>query len=239
MNRRHLSPLILFLLVSGFSGIVYQLVWIRLLARMVGGTGPAVAIVLAAFMGGLALGSRFFGPQADRTRAPLLLYARLEAAIAALGLLVLPAAALLTPVYVAAVGALPEAVSPLPRLLVSALLLLPPTFLMGGTLPVAAAFLIRSDRKVGSGVGALYAANTGGAVLGALVAGFLLIEALGLTGTVAVAAAGNLIAALGAAAVHASSRSGREPAASRPAGPAGAPGRSPTPELSQRVLHAI
>jgi spermidine synthase len=212
----------------------------------VGGTGPAVAIVLAAFMGGLALGSRFFGSRVDRSTAPLLFYARLETAIAVLGILVLPAAAALTRLYIGTVGALPESAALAPRLLVAAILLLPPTFLMGGTLPAAAGFLVRSDRRVGSGVGAVYAANTGGAVLGALVAGFVLIQGLGLPGTVAAAAAGNLVAALGAFLLHGMPGGGRgrgpAPGATAPDSGSPAPvGRvGPKPEeLSSRVLHLI
>jgi len=191
------TPLVLVLFtLSGVSGLVYELIWIRLLSQLLGGTTFAISAVLAAFMGGLALGSRFFGGRVDKSRRPLRFYAMLELAIAALGLLVHAAVLFLKPSYVALAQSLPDgALGPL-RVVVALLLLLPPTFLMGGTLPVLGRYIVRADERLGRGLGLLYAVNTFGAVLGVSLAGFVLIPQLGLVLCTGLAAGLNLLIAL-------------------------------------------
>src|SRR5689334_6696115 len=122
--------------LSGASALMYELLWQRLLHLLFGVSTPAVGAVLAAFMGGLALGGLVFGRWADRTAAPLRLYAVLEAAIAGTALLVPPGFALLTGVY----GPLYAWLQPGPwggtllRLGLALLLLVGPATLIGGTL---------------------------------------------------------------------------------------------------------
>ncbi len=195
MKRATPFVLILFTL-SGVSGLVYELVWIRLLSQLLGGTTFAISAVLAAFMGGLALGSRFFGGRADATRRPLRMYAFLEIAIALLGLGVHAAIVFLKPSYVAMAQTLPEGSLSFLRVGVALLLLLPPTFFMGGTLPVLGRYIVRSSERLGRGLGLLYAVNTFGAVLGVFLAGFVFIPALGLLYCTLLAAAVNLAIAL-------------------------------------------
>ena len=222
-------------LLSGFSGLVYQLVWIRLLSHLLGGTTFAISTVLAAFMGGLALGSFYFGRRVDTNRQPLRLYAWLELGIVVGGGLVPVMVHLLQPAYIAAAHALPGPAVSLLRVLVAILLILPPTILMGGTLPVLSRFIVRRAERLGRGLGMLYAVNTLGAVLGAFLAGFVLIPTFGLIGSTGIAMAGNLVAGLGALllwkytgrAVSTETIPTDEPATSTP---------KTSPELSPRLL---
>ena len=192
------SALILMLVLfglSGASGLLYQFVWIRMLSHLLGGTSIAISSVLAAFMGGLALGSWFFGRRADRVKRPLRLYAHLELGIGILGALVILVIPLLQPVYISIARSVPAESLFVPRIAISALLLLPPTLLMGGTLPVLCRFFVRAPEKVGTGLGLVYSINTLGAVVGSFLAGFVLIHAMGFNGCTAVAVAINLAVA--------------------------------------------
>src|SRR2546421_5417006 len=126
--------------LSGASALVYELVWQRLLHLVFGVSTLAVSAVLAAFLGGLALGGLLFGRLADRATRPLRLYAALEAGIGALALLVPPGFALLTAVYVSLSAWWhpgPWAGAGL-RLALSLLVLLPPATLLGAPVPVMA-----------------------------------------------------------------------------------------------------
>ncbi len=192
MKLATLFVLLLFIL-SGLSGLIYEIVWIRMLSHLLGGTNYAISIVLAAFMGGLAIGSRFFGHRADSTPRPLQLFAKLELGIAACGALVYTLIRLAPPVYVAVAGAVPETVLALMRFVLTGILLLPPTFLMGGTLPVLSRFIVKSRKRIGRGLGLLYSLNTLGAVLGSFLTGFVLIKNLGLAGSTALAIVFNVV----------------------------------------------
>ena len=194
---RRATPFILILFtLSGVSGLVYEIVWIRLFAHLLGGTTYAISIVLAAFMGGLALGSRHFGRLADASPRPLRLYAGLELGIAVLGALVPLLLHLARPLYVGLAQVLPGPTLPAVRILIAAVLLLPPTFLMGGTLPVLSRFVVRERERLGRGLGLLYAVNTLGAVLGSFLAGFVLVAAMGVYGAIALAVWINAVIAL-------------------------------------------
>ncbi len=193
VNMKRATPFVLLLFtLSGVSGLVYEIVWIRALSHLLGGTSYAISTVLAAFMGGLALGSRFYGDRADRCERPLALYAKLEFGIAALGGLVYLIVLALPPAYAAVAGSLPAPVLGLLRVLIAMALLLPPTFLMGGTLPVLSRFVVTRRDRLGRGLGLLYAVNTFGAVLGSFLAGFVLIGGLGLAGSTVLAVVLNL-----------------------------------------------
>jgi len=189
---------------SGVAALLYQFVWIRMLSHLVGGTSLAISSVLAAFMAGLAAGSRFFGDRADRTPRPLRLYARLEVGIGVLGVVVPGLILAVTPLYVAVAHAVPAALLPVVRVLLAVALVFGPTFLMGGTLPALSRYVVRGRERLGRSLGVLYAANTAGAVAGAFLAGFFLVEKLGLIGCTATAAAVNLAIALAVFALDAS-----------------------------------
>lgn len=192
---------------SGVSGLIYEIVWLRKLALVFGSTVQATSAVLTAFMGGLALGSFALGRLADKHPAPLKLYAQLEVgialstAVAMLGLL--PA---MDGVYVAIAHSFGDpgtatviigggAGIKLVRFVMAVVLLIVPTTLMGGTLPVMTRFLVRASDNLGTEIGRLYALNTLGAMAGCALAGFVLIRSIGETATVAVAVVNNLAVA--------------------------------------------
>ncbi|MEJ2679880.1 MAG: fused MFS/spermidine synthase, partial [Gemmatimonadota bacterium] len=183
--------------LSGACGLVYEVVWMRMLTLVFGATAFATAAVLASFFAGLALGSLSFGRAADRSRNPLALYALLEAVVAVFAFLMPALLAGVTAIYVALARHVElgfYALS-LVRLGLSFVVLLLPTTLMGGTLPVVVKFLVQRRDRLGMDVGRLYAVNTFGAVLGAFAAGFVLILAIGVRETAYLAGAVNLVIA--------------------------------------------
>lgn len=239
MPRVALVLILVLFSLSGVSGLIYQLVWIRALSYLIGGTTFAISTVLAAFMGGLAFGSRFFGGRTDRVRDPLLLYGLLELGIGLLGAFVLVLLPLLKPIYVSLVQWAPAG-APAWKILVAFVAVFPPTFLMGGTLPALSRFLVRRMDRLGRGLGLLYALNTAGAVAGAFLAGFVLIGWLGLARCTALAVALNLaigLAVLALRQVRPSSLTDPAPAAAAPA-PVDGPCASPS-EIAGSLLATI
>jgi spermidine synthase len=188
-------------LASGAAGLIYEVVWMRLLMRILGATVLAYTIVLSAFMLGLALGGWWFGRRIDRKGNPLLVYAGLEFGVALWALALNPLSALLLRAFAASARALPDApvVVDIIRASLAFAALLIPTILMGGTLPVLSKFLVQRSSDLGQKVGQLYAVNTAGAIIGAGAAGFVLIGKIGEIRTTLVAVLLNLTAAAGAA----------------------------------------
>lgn len=188
--------------LSGMSALVYELVWIRALGLHFGTSTPAIATVVGTFMAGMALGNSWLGARADRSARPLRLYAALELGIALSGVLV----SLLLLRGGASLDALSRliyggsATSPALRAVVFSLLLLVPTTLMGGTLPLLSRALMRAGEG-GRVLGALYGWNTTGAVLGALLPDLVLVPQAGMTSAVLLAASANVAVALGVARV--------------------------------------
>lgn len=175
---------------SGASGLIYEVVWFRLLSLSFGVSVYAASAVLTAFMGGLALGSWVFGKlTARRWRAGfvapaaslLRLFGLLQIGIAFFAFATPPLFAALTDLYVWIARHLqPDFLAyNVVRTALATLALAPPTFLMGGTLPVLAQVLAARNQDRGRRTGALYAINTFGGVLGALAAGLILIPSLG------------------------------------------------------------
>jgi spermidine synthase len=187
------APAALLLVGSGFAALVYQVVWTRQLTYLFGATLYAIVTVLAAFMAGLALGAWWWGRRADHLRRPIRLYAFLELGIGLAALAFPLALQAVTPLWRWGYVALADhwTVFLTLRLCVIGALLLIPTFLMGGTLPVLLRSVTGRTGSVGGHVGWLYAANTTGAVLGAAASGFLLIAHLGVAKTTIIAAAVN------------------------------------------------
>jgi predicted membrane-bound spermidine synthase len=182
---------------SGAAGLIYQVVWTRMLTQIFGNTTYAIATVLSAFMAGLAIGSYLFGRIADRGKNDFLLYGILEAGVGVYGFLV-PWIFQLTQKLYGPIFGLNEGYPFLFNLVLfflSFVLLVFPTMLMGATLPVLSRFFVRSFAQFGRRVGDLYATNTLGAVIGCAGAGFFLIPTLGMQMTVFVAAGANLIIA--------------------------------------------
>jgi len=174
------------LFASGAAALVYQVLWVKQLSLVVGVDVYAVTTAVAAFFAGLALGGALFGSRADRIRRPLRLYAALELGVAVLGLLATLALAHAAPFFAAAedrVGVLAWA---LPFVLVGG-----PAVLMGGTLPALVRARAPGPEQVARAGGGLYAANTAGAIVGALLSPFVLLPMLGVRGSALVAATAN------------------------------------------------
>jgi len=185
--------------LSGFAALIYQTAWMRQFSLVFGTSELAVATVLSAYMGGLALGAAAAGRYVDRVTRPILVYGLLEAGVALSALavpLLLRAASFL---YVTLMGnqAAPADASgagqTLFYLIVTFITLAIPTTCMGATLPILTKYVVRSDEQIGPRVGLLYALNTVGAVGGTLVAAFWLLPALGLSGTIGAAIAVNVL----------------------------------------------
>jgi len=188
--------------LSGATGLVYELLWVRLLYQAFGSTIESVTTVVAAYMGGLGLGAWLLGRRGDRHTRPAALYGRLEIAIGVFGLVSPFVLALAHRVYVSAAGALGlgGGVSVALRFTLAALVLLVPTTLMGGTLPVLTRAFMGTERdRLKPSLGWLYGINTLGAVAGTALAGFFLIEYVGIRASLWATAAVNL--GLGAAAL--------------------------------------
>ncbi len=184
--------------LSGATGLVYQVLWLRLLGLIFGHTVYAITAVLAAFMAGLALGSFVFARRLSRFPNLIRAYGWLEIGIGVYCALLPVLLWLASVVYLRAHGALGlsyDAFSLFQFLLVF-LLLLVPTTLMGGTLPILSQALVTQDRGLGAKVGALYAVNTFGAVVGVVLAGYVLLPAIGNRLTIAVAATANVLVGL-------------------------------------------
>lgn len=223
---------------SGAAGLVYQVVWSRELVLVFGNTTQAVSTIVTAFMAGLGFGSLAGGRWAGRTARPLRLYGSIELGVAAFAVLLPFAFDDLAGLYRGVYPSLVEHTAALTavRLALALAAVAPATFLMGTTLPLLVRHLVRTLDEAGARLGELYAANTAGAVTGTVVAGFVLIEFLGLRLTSYVAVSLNLLAGLGARALArrdataealAQAQASAEAAASRAAGvPAatGAPG---------------
>src|SRR5258706_2238054 len=177
---------------SGAAGLLYEVVWSKQLAYLLGSSLHAVAAVVAAFLGGLALGARLLGVPLARRANGARTYALLELGVALLGLSLLPLLRASDPL----VGQLYRALGgesmgfAVARLGLLVAFLLPPAALMGATLPVLVAHVERD--LVGAGLARLYAVNTFGAVAGSIAAGFVLLPGIGLSATTVIAAALNL-----------------------------------------------
>ena len=182
---------------SGVAGLIYEVVWTRMLTQIFGNTTYAIATVLSAFMAGLAIGSYVFGQIADRGKNDFLLYGILEAGVGVYGF-VIPWLFHLGQKLYAPIYGINESYPFLFNFLLFCLcfiLLVFPTLLMGATLPVLSRFYVRSLGQLGRRVGDLYATNTLGAVMGCAFAGYVFIPMLGMRKTVYLAAGINLVIA--------------------------------------------
>jgi len=197
--RKVVLPLFL---VSGTAGLIYEVAWARAFGVVFGNTIYAASTVLTVFMLGMALGSWFFGRLADRCARPLRLFALLELLIGIYAIAFPTIMAATDIFYLWFFRSFHPGFYPLSlvRFVLSVLILLFPTVIMGGTLPVLTRLWARkeskkgmSDAHVGRSVGLLYSINTFGAVAGSFLAGYVLIRILGVSNTIYVAAAANIL----------------------------------------------
>lgn len=173
--------------VSGICALLYQLIWQRALLLIYGSNIESVTMVVSAFMLGLGLGSLLGGAVSKRPGIPLLfLFGCVEILIGAYGAISLSLFDI--------VGEATGTGSPLATGVLCFLLVLVPTLLMGSTLPLLVAHYVNASGNVGYSVSMLYFVNTLGAGLGAFLAAFVILGALGLQNSVLLAVALNLLA---------------------------------------------
>lgn len=192
MSKFNKPLLYLLFALSGFSALVYEILWTRYLSLTFGTTIVAASVVAATFMAGLAIGSYLLGRYADQQSNLLRVYAFLEIGIALTALLFPPTLQIVETIYIGILQAFPHypGITHLLHFAFAALLLLPPTICMGGTFPLMCRFFAR--KKSGGQIGRLYALNTFGATAGAFLGGYLLIPSLGISATGYLAIAINL-----------------------------------------------
>ena len=193
--RRFLPALLLLFVGSGCAALIYEVVWFQLLTLVIGSSAVSLALLLGTFMGGMCIGSLLLSRFVSQNRHPLRVYAVLEIVIGLCGLLMLGAMPLVQFVYASVVGhGIPGL---LLRGLFAAICLLPPTVMMGATLPAVSRWVEMSPRGV-SWLGYLYGGNTLGAVFGCLLAGFYLLRVFDMHTATFVAVALNVAVAIGA-----------------------------------------
>jgi len=159
--------------LSGFAGLVYEVLWMKQLGLLFGNSSHAAAATLAAFFGGLAAGSWYWGRRSSALKNPLRTYARLELGIAVTALLYFAILACYYAVYPSVYQFISSrSVLLLVKFVLALILVFPPAFCMGGTIPVIGQHLIRKRSAFGTTSALLYGTNTFGAALGALLAGF-------------------------------------------------------------------
>lgn len=184
--------------LSGTAGLIYQILWARMIDKIVGSAPFAVATVLSIFMGGLALGSYIAGRTIDRisSKSKLLsIYGKVELAVGLYGLLLPLLLFAVKPLYVSAYNLLFDhfLLYQLFSFLGCAVLLIIPTTLMGVTLPVLCRYYVVNLGHIGIRTGRLYGINTFGAMAGALLCGLVLIARLGMYGSLMTAVGINLL----------------------------------------------
>jgi spermidine synthase len=196
---RYLVPWLLLFAGSGCAALIYEIVWFQLLQLVIGSSAVSLGLLLAAYMSGLCLGSAALPRLVSTRHHPMRVYALLELGIAAFGIIALFGVPLIARIYVAGAGATGLA-GLVMRGAVAAGCLLPPTFLMGASLPAIARWVETTPRGV-SWLGLLYSANVAGAVTGCVLAGFYLLRVHDMAFATYIAAAINVGVALLALAV--------------------------------------
>jgi len=178
MRPLYLGLIYLMFFLSGAAALVYQVVWVRSLTLIFGGSHLAVTVVLSIFMAGLAIGGYAIGKYVDRVQKPLRLYGFLELGIAVFALIFMELMKFYPSIYIALAQGKDQSPIYLTfiRTLFSAMALIIPTTLMGGTLPALSQFVSRRPETLRGYLSFLYGFNTFGAVLGALAAGFFFLR---------------------------------------------------------------
>ena len=170
VKQRYLTWLLMLFVGSGCAALIYEVVWFQLLQLVIGSTGISLGVLLGIFMGGMCLGSLLLPRLISPDHHPLRVYAFLEIGIGIFGIAILSGLPLLADMYEDFIGH-----GVWHRALIGAICLLPPTVLMGATLPAIARW-VKSTPEGVSWMGLFYAGNTGGAVVGCLLAGFYLLR---------------------------------------------------------------
>ena len=190
--QRWLPALLLLFVGSGCAALIYEVVWFQLLQLSIGSSAVSLGVLLGIYMGGMCLGSLLLPRYLSPLRHPLRVYAALEAGIGLFGVIVLFAVPIVGQVYTQIAGT--GQVSLVLRAIVASICLLPPTLLMGATLPAIARWVETTPRGV-SWLGYFYGGNLAGAVAGSLLAGFYLLRVYDMPIATAVAVVLNLVVA--------------------------------------------
>ncbi len=192
--------------LSGLSGLIYEILWTRMITQIIGSAPFSVSIILTIFMGGLGAGSYLAGRVIDRIRSPLLLvkvYGLLELVIGAyalaIPLLLIVLKPLQTVIYDWLYGYF--ILYHLLTFLICTVILCIPVICMGATLPILCRFYVARMDNLGTHIGRLYGLNTIGAALGALICGFWLIDLWGVWGALIFAVSVNAMIGLSCLAV--------------------------------------
>ncbi|MDQ3171249.1 MAG: fused MFS/spermidine synthase [Acidobacteriota bacterium] len=172
-GSRAFAPILALFVGSGAAALIYQVVWFQILSLVIGSSTVSLGVLLGTFMGGMCLGSVLLPRYVAASHHPLRIYGLMEMAIGVIGLLVLGIVPLIGGLYTAWAGT--GAFSMILRSIVAAICLLPPTLLMGATLPAVARWVETTPKGV-SWLGFFYGGNIAGAVIGALLAGFYLLR---------------------------------------------------------------
>ena len=194
-SRRFLPGLLLLFVGSGCAALIYEIVWFQLLQLVIGLTNVSLGVLLGTYMGGMCLGSLLLPRLMSRGRHPLRVYALLELGIGAIGITILFVVPWLSQIYTAHAGRGLSGL--LLRGTVAGVCLLPPTVLMGATLPAIARWVETTPEGV-SWLGFFYGGNIAGAVFGCLLAGFYLLRVHDMATATYTAASINLGVALAA-----------------------------------------
>ena len=195
MPARHLPLLLLLFVGSGAAALIYEIVWFQMLSLSVGSSAISLGVILGTFMGGMCLGSLLLPRFVPVDRHPLRIYAMLEGGIGILGIVILLILPVAGGLYDAIGG--PGVGGLLIRGLICAIVLLPPTLLMGATLPAIARWVEATPAGV-AWLGYFYGGNIAGAVLGCLTAGFYLLSEHDVTYATFFAVAINAVVAMSA-----------------------------------------
>jgi spermidine synthase len=232
-GQRWLPALLLLFVGSGCAALIYEVVWFQLLQLSIGSSAVSLGVLLGIYMGGMCLGSLLLPKYLNPRNHPLRVYALLEIGIAVFGVIVLFAVPVVGRIYTSIAGT--GQVNLVLRAIVAAICLLPPTLLMGATLPAIARWVETTPKGV-SWLGYFYGGNLAGAVAGSLLAGFYLLRVFDMPTATAVAVALNVLVALLALLV-----ASRTPHTVIMATPADAPLAATTtsPEVSRLVHIAI
>jgi spermidine synthase len=168
-SQSYLPALLLLFIGSGCAALIYEVVWFQLLQLVIGSSAVSLGVLLGTFMGGMCLGSFLLPRYIDAKHHPLKVYAYLELGIGLMGLLLLWGMPLVNNIYTSIGGNI------VVRAIIAAICLLPPTLMMGATLPAIARFVQTTPQGV-AWMGFFYGGNIAGAVVGSLLAGFYLLR---------------------------------------------------------------
>lgn len=188
--RPFLPFLVLLFIGSGCAALIYEVVWFQLLQLIIGSSAISLGVLLATFMGGMCWGSLMLPRKVSAKEHPLRVYAKIEFGIAICGVVLLLLIPLADKLYVAIASL--GATGVVPRAIIAAICLLPPTLLMGASLPAIARWVEATPQGV-SWLGFFYGGNIVGAVIGSLLAGFYLLRVYDMHVATYVAAAFNII----------------------------------------------